>query len=90
MWAANAHFSNEKPQGATTSAPHFSGFSPEDEGQKSRNPEKPGSMILGRAYTNMEQTVSLEAYVFKELELTRPEYRHGENGWECLGEFYDT
>lgn len=82
--------SNEKPQGTATSAPHFSGFAPEDEGQNSTSPEKPGSMILGRAYINMEQTVSLEAYMFKELELIRPEYRHGENSCECLGAFYNT
>lgn len=36
--------SNEKPQGAAASAPHFSGFAPEDEGQNSTSPEKPGSM----------------------------------------------
>lgn len=51
--------SNEKPQEAATSTSHFSGFAPEDEGKKSTSPEKPGSMMLGRAYINVEHTVPL-------------------------------
>lgn len=51
-----------KDTGSCNLGTPFSGFAPEDEGQKSTSPETPGSMILGRAYINMEQTVSLEAY----------------------------
>lgn len=51
--------SNEKPQGAATSASWFSGFAPEGEELRSTSPEKSGSMILGRTYINTGQTISL-------------------------------